>query len=111
LLLFDNTKHRISKRQVRQIKEIDMDMEQANAVTSIVCDDDTELVVHIRRNRSTAPVWYTYAGGDGSTPFQTADMPMDDQTAARTRACKPQRLDQDTTCPPRLTPSPPPTTC
>lgn len=60
-----------------------MDMEQANAVTSIVCDDDTELVVHIRRNQSTAPVWYTYAGDDGGAPFQTADMPMDDQRAAR----------------------------
>lgn len=59
-----------------------MDMEQANAVTSIVCDDDTELVVHIRRNQPTAPVWFTYADQDGSTPFQTADMPMGDQRAA-----------------------------
>jgi hypothetical protein len=69
--------------QANHHQEHDMNMEQANEVTSIVCEDDAEMVVHIRRVQAGAPVWYTYAGEDGSTPFQTADMPMGDQAAAK----------------------------
>ena len=57
---------------------------------AIVCATDPQLTVYIDRERATAQVFYRYGWSDGSdsdpeiqsAPYQTADMPMDDQRAA-----------------------------
>ena len=52
-------------------------------IDAITYASDPLLVVHIDRSRATAPVTYTYDDReDQPTPYQTADMPMDDQRAA-----------------------------
>lgn len=44
---------------------------------------DPALKVIIDRADPRARVWFTYGDGDEQgTPFETADMPMDDQQAA-----------------------------
>lgn len=52
----------------------------------IVYAQDSNLVVYINREQSSAPVTFEYLAFDDapmqSTPYQTADMPMDDQAAA-----------------------------
>jgi hypothetical protein len=54
------------------------------AYSEITCKADPLLVVHIDRSRATAPVTYTYDDCEKqSTPYQTADMPIDDQRAAQ----------------------------
>jgi hypothetical protein len=59
-------------------KEITMD--------HIVYNQDKNLVVSIDRDDPAAPVTFMYTAFDDahrqSTPFQTADMPDDDQAAA-----------------------------
>lgn len=55
----------------------------------IALDDDPCMHVFIDRNNPAAPVRFCYDNGWDdepimqSTPYQTADMPMDDQAAAR----------------------------
>lgn len=56
------------------------------AVSTIVYEKDPYLLVHIDRDEKTAPVWFQYTVFDDApfqqTPFRTAEMPDDDQTAA-----------------------------
>ncbi len=51
----------------------------------IISAEDELLVVFIDRADPKAQVFYAYDGqaADQSTPYRTADMPMDDQAAAR----------------------------
>jgi hypothetical protein len=55
-------------------------------MAGIVYEKDKYLLVHIDRSSRTAPVTFQYTAFDDapvqSTPFQTADMPGDDQEAA-----------------------------
>lgn len=52
--------------------------------TEIVCDADPLLTVYIDRASPAARVYYAYGDNptDQPTPYQTADLPMDDQAAA-----------------------------
>jgi hypothetical protein len=55
--------------------------------TAIVYDADPLLTVYIDRSQPTAGVRYVYddqydGGTERPTPYQTADMPMNDQKAA-----------------------------
>lgn len=56
--------------------------------TRIVCAADPALTVFVDRVNKASQVWAEYDRRDGdapaqiSTPFQAADMPMDDQAAA-----------------------------
>jgi len=55
------------------------------AYTDIACDADPELIVHIDRDEPAAAVRFSYernAIEHSPTPFQTVDMPWDDQAAA-----------------------------
>jgi hypothetical protein len=53
------------------------------SATPIICATDPLLQVYIYRSSARAAVWYAYDGGpEQSTPYQTADMPADDQQAA-----------------------------
>lgn len=57
-----------------------------NQYTDIPCDADAELTVHIDRSHPEANVRYSYTANESDhegTPFQTADMPWNDQEAAR----------------------------
>lgn len=51
--------------------------------TLITYEADPLLVVTINYHRAETPVTYEYDGEHGSTPFQAADMPRDEQRAAR----------------------------
>lgn len=52
--------------------------------TAITYSGDQLLTVFIDRADSKAQVYYTYDGGEEQgTQYQTADMPSDDQAAAR----------------------------
>jgi hypothetical protein len=55
-------------------------------ITRIVYAQDTNLVVYINRKQASAPVTFEYLAFDDapmqSTPYQTANMPSDDQQAA-----------------------------
>lgn len=55
-------------------------------VDRIIYEQDNNLVVYINRRQASAPVTFEYLAFDDApmqaTPYQTADMPMDDQAAA-----------------------------
>ena len=52
-------------------------------MNTITCTSDDLLTVYIDRDDPTATVTYCYDDGEvQNTPFQTADMPMDDEIAA-----------------------------
>ena len=52
----------------------------------IVYAQDSNLIVYINREQASAPVRFEYLAFDDApmqaTPYQTADMPTDDQEAA-----------------------------
>jgi hypothetical protein len=56
-------------------------------MSRITFDQDRFLVVNIDRSNPAAPVTFQYLAFDDApvqaTPYQTADMPEDDQAAAR----------------------------
>ena len=52
--------------------------------TTIISEADPLLVIYIDYGRSESTVYYQYDDGEEqSTPFQSADMSRDEQTAAR----------------------------
>lgn len=54
--------------------------------TDITYDADPMLTVHIDRSQASAPVRYSYEANESdheATPFQSADMPWNDQEAAK----------------------------
>jgi hypothetical protein len=80
----DYYRHYYAGKIVREWSQVaDMDKSDV-AHDKITCNADPLLTVYIDRNNSASTVYYRYSDGDEQpAPYQTADMPGDDQRAAQ----------------------------